>query len=120
MQRAGDGRAGLLPAGLHPRAQSFPSSRGIVGTLLLGMDTSTRTGEEIAGGRYKLLKPLGRGTFGDVYLAECSKPEMTQGAPRVVVRSSTHSGRRWPEVVERFRREAQVAENRPSSRRQDL
>jgi serine/threonine-protein kinase len=74
------------------------------------MDTSTRAGEEIAGGRYKLLKPLGRGTFGDVYLAESSKPETTQDQREVVVKILHAQWAQVPEVVERFRREAQVTQ----------
>jgi serine/threonine-protein kinase len=74
------------------------------------MDTPTRAGEEIAGGRYKLLRPLGRGTFGDVYLAESANPQSTQGKKEVVVKILHSQWAQVAEVVERFRREAQVTQ----------
>lgn len=74
------------------------------------MDTPTRAGEEIAGGRYKLLRPLGRGTFGDVYLAESANPQTTHGQKEVVVKILHSQWAQVAEVVERFRREAQVTQ----------
>jgi serine/threonine-protein kinase len=72
------------------------------------MNTPSREGETIAQGRYKLSRSLGRGTFGDVYLADSTSPAQTAGQAQVVVKVLHAQWAQVPEVVERFRRESQV------------
>src|SRR4051812_46264864 len=70
----------------------------------------SREGETICQGRYKLQRSLGRGTFGDVYLAESMDPRVTAGVAQVVVKVLHAQWSQVPEVVERFRRESQVTQ----------
>ncbi|HRI54228.1 MAG TPA: serine/threonine-protein kinase [Pseudomonadota bacterium] len=72
------------------------------------MNTPSREGEVIAQGRYKLNRSLGRGTFGDVYLAESTDPSHTAGQTQVVVKVLHAQWAQVAEVVERFRRESLV------------
>lgn len=74
------------------------------------MNAPSREGESIAQGRYKLLRSLGRGTFGDVYLAESHSPALTGGQSQVVIKILHPQWAQVPEVVERFRRESQVTQ----------
>ena len=74
------------------------------------MNTPSREGETIAQGRYKLSRSLGRGTFGDVYLAQSTNPAMTAGQAQVVVKVLHAQWAQVAEVVERFRRESQVTQ----------
>lgn len=72
------------------------------------MDTPARDGEFIANGRYRLVRTLGRGTFGDVYLADSQHPDKTSGQQQVVIKILHAQWAQVPEVVERFRRESLV------------
>ena len=72
------------------------------------MNAPSREGEVIAQGRYKLNRSLGRGTFGDVYLAESTDPSHTAGQTQVVVKVLHAQWAQVAEVVERFRRESLV------------
>ena len=74
------------------------------------MNTSSREGETICEGRYKLQRSLGRGTFGDVYLAESLDTRYTAGQTQVVVKVLHAQWAQVPEVVERFRRESQITQ----------
>src|ERR1700744_3410966 len=74
------------------------------------MDAPTRDGDLVAHGRYLLIKTLGRGTFGDVYLAESQQPGTTAGQKEVVIKILHAQWAQVPEVVERFRRESLVTQ----------
>ncbi len=78
------------------------------------MNTASRVGETICEGRYKLQRSLGRGTFGDVYLAESTIPRNTGGQTEVVVKILHAQWAQVPEVVERFRRESQIKIEHPN------
>jgi serine/threonine-protein kinase len=54
------------------------------------------------------LRRIGRGTFGEVYVAESLQPQATSGQREVVLKILHTQWARVPEVVERFRREAAV------------
>lgn len=74
------------------------------------MDTPSRDGELVNQGRYRLLRMLGRGTFGDVYLATSQDPASTGGQQQVVIKILHEKWAEVPEVVERFRRESLVTQ----------
>ena len=74
------------------------------------MSEAARIGEMIGKGRFKLLKSLGRGTFGDVYLAESLDPQATAGRREAVIKVLHTQWAKVPEVVERFRREARICQ----------
>ena len=50
------------------------------------MSEAARIGETIGKGRFKLQRSLGRGTFGDVYLAESLDPQATAGQREAVIK----------------------------------
>jgi len=74
------------------------------------MSEAARIGETIGKGRFKLQKSLGRGTFGDVYLAESADPQVTAGQKEAVIKVLHAQWAKVPEVVERFRRESMVTQ----------
>ncbi len=74
------------------------------------MSEAARIGETIGKGRFKLLRSLGRGTFGDVYLAESVDPQATAGQREAVIKVLHAQWAKVPEVVERFRRESMVTQ----------
>ena len=74
------------------------------------MDSPARDGELIADGRYQLARTLGRGTFGDVYLATSRNPAATGGFQEVVIKILHAQWAQVPEVVERFRRESLITQ----------
>jgi serine/threonine-protein kinase len=57
-----------------------------------------------------LVRTLGRGTFGDVYLANSQNPAATAGQQEVVIKILHAQWAQVPEVVERFRRESLVTQ----------
>jgi serine/threonine-protein kinase len=71
------------------------------------MTLPSREGE-LALGRYKLIRRIGRGTFGEVYVAESLQPQATGGQTEVVLKVLHAQWAKVAEVVERFRREAVV------------
>jgi serine/threonine protein kinase len=71
------------------------------------MSLPSREGE-LALGRYRLTRRIGRGTFGEVYVAESLNVQATSGQREVVLKVLHSQWARVPEVVERFRREAAV------------
>lgn len=71
------------------------------------MSPPSREGE-LALGRYRLTRCIGRGTFGEVYVAESLQAQATSGQRDVVLKILHTQWARVPEVVERFRREAAV------------
>ncbi|MFO0574671.1 MAG: serine/threonine-protein kinase [Polyangia bacterium] len=71
------------------------------------MTLPSREGE-LALGRYKLARRIGRGTFGEVYVAESLQPQATGGRREVVLKVLHTQWAKVAEVVERFRREAVV------------
>ena len=71
------------------------------------MTLPSREGE-LALGRYKLVRRIGRGTFGEVYVAESLQPQATGGQREVVLKVLHTQWAKVAEVVERFRREAVV------------
>jgi len=74
------------------------------------MSEAARIGETIGKGRFKLQRSLGRGTFGDVYLAESLDPQATAGQREAVIKVLHTQWAKVPEVVERFRRESLVTQ----------
>jgi serine/threonine-protein kinase len=74
------------------------------------MENPSREGDVVAQGRYVLKQMLGRGTFGDVYLAESQQPALTGGQTRVVIKILHTQWASHPEVLERFRRESLVTQ----------
>jgi serine/threonine protein kinase len=74
------------------------------------MSEAARIGDTIGKGRFKLLRSLGRGTFGDVYLAESVDPQATAGQREAVIKVLHTQWAKVPEVVERFRRESMVTQ----------
>ncbi len=74
------------------------------------MDSPPRDGEVVALGRYQLIQTIGRGTFGDVYLASSQVPSTTGGHQQIVIKILHEKWAQVPEVVERFRRESMVTQ----------
>lgn len=74
------------------------------------MSEATRVGETVGKGRFKLQKSLGRGTFGDVYLADSLDPQATAGRKEAVIKVLHSQWAKVPEVVERFRRESLITQ----------
>jgi serine/threonine protein kinase len=63
-------------------------------------ETASRAGETV--GAYRLVRSIGSGTFGEVFLAEQAEPVVRQVAVKVL-----HAGMNSAEVVRRFRAEQQ-------------
>ena len=69
---------------------------------------TAQTAGRVLAGKYRLIRPLGEGAFGEVWLSE-----QLSGGPEVVLKLLHAQWARVPSIVERFRREA-VASNRIS------